>query len=252
MWYVILGLVLLFLIFEHVDAADFKVLYPTLSDLDIRYYIFELLKALDFCHSRGIMHRDIKPHNVLIDHARKSLRLIDWGLADFYHPGKKYYLDVASRYFGGPELLLGVEDYDYSLDMWSLGCMLAGLVYRRDYFFKGYDNYDQLVKICGVLGTDDFHKYLNNYGLELDPSLEALVGRHSKQPWTKFITADNQHLATPEAMDLIEKLLRYDHQERLTAEEAMQHPYFAPIREAAAVVAGGASVGNQSNFCTTL
>ncbi|RYH19381.1 hypothetical protein EON65_26160, partial [archaeon] len=55
------------LIFEHVNNVDFRVLYPTFTDYDIRYYIFELLKALDFCHSQGIMHRDVKPHNVMID-----------------------------------------------------------------------------------------------------------------------------------------------------------------------------------------
>ena len=73
------------LIFEHVDNNDFKLLYPTLTDYDIRYYIYELLKALDFCHSNGIMHRDVKPHNVMIDHKQRKLRLIDWGLAEFYH-----------------------------------------------------------------------------------------------------------------------------------------------------------------------
>lgn len=75
------------LIFEYVNNTDFKQLYPTLNDFDIRYYILELLKALDFCHSNGIMHRDVKPHNVMIDHERRQLRLIDWGLAEFYHPG---------------------------------------------------------------------------------------------------------------------------------------------------------------------
>ena len=197
------------LIFEHVAAADFKVLYPTLKDLDIRYYIYELLRALDFCHSRGIMHRDVKPHNVMIDHSRRTLRLIDWGLAEFYHPTKEYNVRVASRYFKGPELLVDLQDYDYSLDMWSLGCMLAGMVFRREPFFYGHDNYDQLVKICRVLGTDDFYAYLNKYGLELDPQLEALVGRHSRKPYTKFVTPENQHLVTPEAIDFIDKLLRY-------------------------------------------
>ncbi len=76
------------LIFEHVDNIDFKTLYPTFHDYDIRYYIFELLKALEYCHSQGIMHRDVKPHNVMIDHSKRQLRLIDWGLAEFYHPGK--------------------------------------------------------------------------------------------------------------------------------------------------------------------
>ncbi len=109
------------LVFEHVNAADFKVLYPTLSDMDIRYYIHELLKALDFCHSMGVMHRDVKPHNVMIDHNKRELRLIDWGLAEMYHPGKEYNVRVASRYFKGPELLVDLQDYDYALDMWSLG-----------------------------------------------------------------------------------------------------------------------------------
>nr|DAD21343.1 TPA_asm: hypothetical protein HUJ06_022806 [Nelumbo nucifera] len=116
------------LIFEYVNNTDFKVLYPTLSDYDIRYYIYELLKALEYCHSQGIMHRDVKPHNVMIDHEQRKLRLIDWGLAEFYHPGKEYNVRVASRYFKGPELLVDLQDYDYSLDLWSLGCMFAGMV----------------------------------------------------------------------------------------------------------------------------
>jgi casein kinase II subunit alpha len=140
------------LIFEYVNNTDFKVLYPTLSDYDIRYYIFELLKALDYCHSNGVMHRDVKPHNVMIDHEKRQLRLIDWGLAEFYHPGREYNVRVASRYFKGPELLVDLQEYDYALDMWSLGCMFAGMIFRKEPFFHGHDNYDQLVKIAKVLG----------------------------------------------------------------------------------------------------
>ncbi|XVF59290.1 hypothetical protein PTKIN_Ptkin07bG0263700 [Pterospermum kingtungense] len=220
------------LIFEYVNNTDFKVLYPTLSDYDIRYYIYELLKALDYCHSQGIMHRDVKPHNVMIDHEQRKLRLIDWGLAEFYHPGKEYNVRVASRYFKGPELLVDLQDYDYSLDLWSLGCMFAGMIFRKEPFFYGHDNYDQLVKIAKVLGTDELNAYLNKYRIELDPHLAALVGRHGRKPWLKFINAENQHLALPEAVDFLDKLLRYDHQERPTAKEAMAHPYFYPIRNA--------------------
>lgn len=220
------------LIFEHVNNIDFKVLYPTLTDFDIRYYIFELLKALDFCHSNGIMHRDVKPHNVMIDHEKKELRLIDWGLAEFYHPGREYNVRVASRYFKGPELLVDFQEYDYSLDMWSLGCMLSGMIFKKEPFFHGQDNFDQLVKIAKVLGTDELFEYLDKYDLELDAQFDGIIGRHNKKPWFKFITPENQHLVSDEALSFIGSLLRYDHQERLTAQEAMAHPYFQPVREA--------------------
>lgn len=64
------------IIFEYVNNTDFKVLYPKFTDFDVRYYILELLKALDFCHSRGIMHRDVKPHNVMIDHEQRKVGLV--------------------------------------------------------------------------------------------------------------------------------------------------------------------------------
>lgn len=237
------------LVFEHVNNTDFKVLYPTLTDYDIRYYIFELLKALDFCHSKGIMHRDVKPHNVMIDHQQRKLRLIDWGLAEFYHPGREYNVRVASRYFKGPELLVDLRDYDYSLDMWSLGCMFAGMIFRKEPFFQGHDNYDQLVKIAKVLGTDELFAYLDTYCLELDSHFDGVLGRHTRKPWHKFVTSENQHLVTPEAIDFLDNLLRFDHQERLTAAEAQQHAYFLPVRQAeereggagAGAAAGGAA-----------
>lgn len=118
------------LIFEYVNNCDHKQLFQTFTDYDIRFYMYELLKALDFCHSMGIMHRDVKPQNVCIDHAYRKLRLIDWGLAEFYHPGQDYNVRVASRYFKGPELLVNYQYYDYSLDMWSLGCMLVSMIFK--------------------------------------------------------------------------------------------------------------------------
>ena len=83
----------------------------------------------------GITHRDVKPHNVMIDHEQKKLRLIDWGLAEFYHPTQEYNCRVASRYFKGPELLVEFQSYDYSLDLWSFGCMFASMV---SFFMNGH------------------------------------------------------------------------------------------------------------------
>ena len=155
------------LIMEYVSNVEWKDLYPTFTELEIKHYVFQLLKvcpeetadrpygfsnflppfqALDFVHSRGIMHRDVKPGNVMYDRAIRKvccqlhptapllisasfqLRLIDWGLAEFYHPDTEYHIRVGSRYYKGPELLVGYKKYDYSLDMWSVGCMLASMV----------------------------------------------------------------------------------------------------------------------------
>jgi len=179
------------------------------------------------------MHRDVKPHNVMIDHEKRQLRLIDWGLAEFYHPGREYNVRVASRYYKGPELLVDLQLYDYSLDMWSLGCMLAGMVFRKEPFFQGRDNYDQLVKIARVLGTDGLFDYLEKYNLQLDPHFDDILGKHSRKAWSKFLTSENQHLVSNEVMDLIDRMLLYDHAARILPKEAMLHNYFHPIREQA-------------------
>ncbi|KAG1071592.1 hypothetical protein G6F42_026007 [Rhizopus arrhizus] len=176
------------------------------------------------------MHRDVKPHNVMIDHEKKELRLIDWGLAEFYHAGTEYNVRVASRYFKGPELLVDFQEYDYSLDMWSYGCMFASMIFRKEPFFHGHDNYDQLVKIARVLGTEELFRYTEKYSIVLAPEYNNILGRHARRPWNKFITSDNQRFVTDESVDFLDKLLRYDHQERLTAKEAMAHHYFDAVR----------------------
>lgn len=101
---------------------------------------------------------------------------------------------VASRYFKGPELLVDFQEYDYSLDMWSFGCMFASMVrgplsgalvspiyelqiFRKEPFFHGHDNYDQLVKITKVLGTDELYAYLEKYDIELDAQYDEILGR---------------------------------------------------------------------------
>ena len=85
------------LVFEFVNGSDLRELYHSLSDHDTRHYIYQVLKALDYCHSMGIMHRDIKARNVMVDDKTKTVRLIDFGLAEFYHPGL-----ATNKYFSSP------------------------------------------------------------------------------------------------------------------------------------------------------
>ena len=105
------------------------------------------------------------------------------------------------------------------------------MIFRKEPFFAGHDNYDQLVRIAKVLGTDELYAYLNKYRIELDPNFENLIGLHSRKPWNKYVTAENQHMVSTEAIDFLDKLLRFDHQERITAKEAQKHPFFDPVRD---------------------
>lgn len=214
------------LIFERVNNVDFRVLYPKFSVADIQYYFTQLLIALDYSHSMGIIHRDVKPQNIMIDPMAKKLRLIDWGLAEFYHPGTDYNVRVASRYHKGPELLVNLQQYDYSLDLWSVGCMLAAIVFKKEPFFRGDSNTDQLVQIAKVLGTKELFAYLNKYGLRLGSEFDGLIGNYQRKPWSDFFVSELKHLLSPEVVDLIDRLLTYDHQLRPTAQEAMAHPFF--------------------------
>ncbi|CAH1132462.1 unnamed protein product [Ceutorhynchus assimilis] len=224
------------LIFEEmVNNEDFKTVYLKLSEEDTQYYLYQLLRALDYCHSNGIMHRDVKPHNLIIDRENRQIRLIDWGLAEFYHPGQEYNVRVASRYFKGPELLVDYNYYDYSLDMWGFGCVFASMLFRREPFFHGSNNQDQLVRIVKVLGSNELNAYLKKYNITLDDQYLQLLGHHSRKSWQRFVNTESEHLVDTAAFDLLESCLKIDHMERISAKEALAHQYFAKVRRRANV-----------------
>jgi len=219
------------MVFEFINATSWKSFIPTITDEDLRLYMYQVFKTLDFAHSVGIMHRDIKPDNIMIDHQTKTVKIIDWGLAEFYLPGTEYNVSVATRPFKGPELLVGYRLYDYSLDIWMVGCVMGAILFNKDpYLFYGSSNQDQLVKIVKVLGTDGLDKYLDKYDIELDPAFDDLIAE--KEPamdWSEMVEDKTAHLAHEDALDLIGRLLRYDHATRLTCQEAMDHEYFADV-----------------------
>lgn len=214
------------LVLEYIDAVQFKSLIVKLSDFDIRYYTRQLLKALDYAHSNGIMHRDVKPGNILIDHNKKILKLIDWGLSDYYHESKDYSVRVGTKFYKAPELLVEMTDYDYGIDLWSVGCIVASMIFKISPFFKGEDNIDQLVKIVDILGSDLFYTWIDKYGIILEEELKTKISHHKlRVSWQKFITTEIGNLAHDVALDFLDKLFCYDPQVRLTAREALAHPY---------------------------
>lgn len=229
------------LIFEYVHESDFRYFFQALTDFEIRFYTYELLKALDYCHSMGIMHRDVKPHNIVVNLETRTLRLFDWGLAEFYHPGQTYNVRVASRYYKAPELLVDYQMYDYSMDIWSTGCMIASMMFRKEPFFFGRSNDDQLVRITKVLGTDDLHAYLNRYQIVLNPRISDVLRARPRKEWQEFEHDDNRHLLSPDAYNFLDKFLRYDHHTRITAKEAMEHPYIMQIRHRPAILSSSST-----------
>ena len=109
--------------------------------------------------------------------------------------------------------------------------MLAGMIFKKEPFFKGKSNPDQLVKIAKILGTSDLERYLVKYGVVLDEDYMDEIGKHKRKSWENFINSANQHLCSKEALDFLSKLLVYDHAKRILPQEAMEHDYFAPIRK---------------------
>jgi casein kinase II subunit alpha len=250
-----------YFVFEYIENDNFRELYPKLSDYDVRYYLYKVLQALEFAHKNNIMHRDIKPHNIVINHTKREIRLIDWGLAEFYKSDTEYNVKVSSKCFKGPELLLGYEKYDYSLDMWSFGCLMAGLIFKKEPFLKGKDDRDQLKKIVKVIGNSDFQKYRHsifnikdsdydsdsdycsesesesNSDSDADSDSESNLDSYSdfcdydKKPLENFINNNNEERCSPEAINLLKKLLKIDHRKRILPTKAMQHKYFDIVRE---------------------
>lgn len=218
------------LVFQFIDATSWKSI--EWEERDLQLYMYEVIRCLDFAHSVGIMHRDIKPDNIMIDHDRRKVTIIDWGLAEFYHPGTEYNVGVATRPFKGPELLVGYKMYDYSLDMWAVGCVMGQIMFNKaPYMFYGTNNNDQLIKIAKVLGTKGLDQYLDKYDLSLNEAQEeALEADCEEESWADHVHDKTAHLVTDEALDLLDKLFKYDHAARPTARDAMDHPYFDSVR----------------------
>tara|TARA_B000000565_G_scaffold189922_1_gene144762 strand:+ start:3024 stop:4136 length:1113 start_codon:yes stop_codon:yes gene_type:complete len=222
------------LVFEHINNTNCKELYPTLSESDIRYYVDQIFVGLESCHSCGIMHRDLKPDNIVIDHQKKELRIIDWGLGEFYHPGQEYSCRVATRYYKSPEIMIDMDNtrhYDYALDIWSAGCIAAQMMYRINPFFDGADNHEQLVEITKVLGTDELLEWIDESNFKLDEYYKPrVIEKHRpRKDLKEFINENNSHLVSKDGINFLEKIFVFNPQKRMTAREAMCHKWLNPL-----------------------
>eukprot|EP00798_Chlamydomonas_sp_ICE-L_P021693 gene21693-28716_t len=208
-----------------------------LKPVEVQLLLYKLISALNFTHSKGYMHRDIKPRNVMADPITKKLRLVDCNEAERYIPGEMYSTRVMTQQYKAPELLVNMQDYDYSLDVWAFGVTLASFIFRKSRFHLGIKLYplpsclqsSQLLLMTKTMGTEELYAFTSNYGLVPSDEIKEFLGTHPRKPWATFVNSVNQPWATPEALDLLDKIVRYDPAERLTASEAMQHPYFKSV-----------------------
>lgn len=199
----------------------FSKMKTTMPILEVKLYIYQLFRSLAYIHSQGICHRDIKPQNLLLDPSTGVLKLCDFGSAKILVENEPNVSYICSRYYRAPELIFGATNYTPKIDVWSTGCVMAELMLGQP-LFPGESGIDQLVEIIKVLGTptrEQIRTMNPNYMEHKFPQIKP-------HPFSKVFRK-----ASPEAIDLISKLLEYTPTQRLSAVEAMCHPFFDELRD---------------------
>ncbi|CDS13810.1 hypothetical protein LRAMOSA05984 [Lichtheimia ramosa] len=183
---------------------------------DIKSWMLMTLRGLDHCHRHFVLHRDMKPNNLLLTHDG-VLKIADFGLArDWGDPGRQMTSQVVTRWYRSPELLFGAQEYTYAVDIWAVGCIFAELMLRTPYV-AGDSDIDQLKKIFHALGTPT----------EADwPGMTSLPDYIQFKPFPKVQLRSYFTAAGTDALDLLEKMLVFDPNKRWTTQQCLSHPYF--------------------------
>eukprot|EP00051_Salpingoeca_urceolata_P019479 m.285169 g.285169 ORF g.285169 m.285169 type:complete len:408 (-) comp19430_c6_seq10:106-1329(-) len=211
----------LYLVFEyldqdlrrHMDTLRPNPLKPALA----KSYMFQLCQGVHYCHSRRILHRDLKPQNLLID-AKGTIKLADFGLARaFAIPVRPYTHEVVTLWYRAPEILLGQQQYSTAVDVWSLGCIFSEMI-KGEALFPGDSEIDQLYRVFRTLGTPSERTW---------PGVSRLPDFKKSFPvWPKQLFAQIMPMLEANGIDLIEKMLVCNPKQRVSAKVALQHPYF--------------------------
>eukprot|EP01068_Selenidium_serpulae_P015806 Selendium_serpulae@DN6244_c0_g3_i1.p1 len=223
-------------VMEYVPETVYKVIktfFRSSSSIPVmlvKVYAFQMCRSLGYLHGKGICHRDIKPQNLLVNTQAHVLKLCDFGSAKRLIEGEPSVSYICSRFYRAPELMLGATEYTPAIDVWSIGCVLAELLLGKP-LFAGETSVDQLVKIIQVLGTPTREQMsaLNpNYTDFKFPEVKA-------RDWRKVFGGS----VPEEALDLIDKMLKYDPTQRVKPFEALLHPFFKELRDPNMRLPGG-------------
>ncbi|XP_060567332.1 cyclin-dependent kinase 2-like [Ruditapes philippinarum] len=213
----------LYLVFEylHQDLKKYIDSCPTgLGETLIKSYLHQLLLGIAYCHGHRVLHRDIKPQNLLID-VQGNIKLADFGLARaFGVPVRTYTHEVVTLWYRAPEILLGSKFYSTPVDIWSLGCIFAEMIKKKP-LFPGDSEIDQLFRIFRTLGTPDETVW---------PNVTQLPDFKSSFPkWPIQSVANVLPHLCPEGIDLITKMMKYEPSQRISAKTALGHSYFSEL-----------------------
>jgi len=233
------------LVLEYIPETVYKVARQyskqkqTIPVTFIKLYMYQLFRSLAYIHSHGICHRDIKPQNLLLDPDSGILKLCDFGSAKHLVRGEPNVSYICSRYYRAPELIFGATDYTTNIDVWSAGCVFAELMLGQP-IFPGDSGVDQLVEIIKVLGTptrEQIKEMNPNYTEFKFPQIKA-------HPWPKVFRART----SPEAIDLVSRLLEYTPSARISPLQACAHGFFDELRESGTKLPNGRDLPQLFNF----
>lgn len=213
-----------YMVFEYMDHDLTGILSQShfkFSEAHLKSLCKQMLQGLAHLHRKGVIHRDIKGSNILLN-SRGELKLADFGLARFYQKRRRtdYTNRVITLWYRPPELLLGSTVYGPEVDMWSAGCIMLEL-YTKKPVFQGNDEIHQLSTIWKLLGTPTPERWP---GLLTLPWYELIKPRDALP--NRFKDLFQKYMPCPTALDLAERLLTYDPERRVTAQEALEAPYF--------------------------
>ena len=221
----------LYLIFDYMEADLFNVIRANiLQDIHKKFIIYQILKAIKFIHSADIIHRDLKPSNIFIN-SDCHVKLGDFGLARTLghnpHINTMVTEYVATRWYRAPEMILAAQNYGKPIDMWSVGCILYELLVGTP-LLPGKSTKDMMKMMFSVTGFPDRKEYneVKNecriQQIDYDDLLQEKIKK--KKNITQMLAG---HTNDEVAIDLLLKLLVFNPKKRLTAEEALEHPYVA-------------------------
>ncbi|KAH1199793.1 Mitogen-activated protein kinase MMK2 [Glycine max] len=182
-----------------------------------------LLRGLKYVHSANVLHRDLKPSNLLLN-ANCDLKIADFGLARTTSETDFMTEYVVTRWYRAPELLLNCSEYTAAIDIWSVGCILGEIITRQP-LFPGKDYVHQLRLITELIGSPDDH----SLGFLRSDNARRYVRQLPQYPRQQFATRFPS--MSPGAVDLLEKMLVFDPNRRITVKEALRHPYLAPLHD---------------------